>query len=384
MGFFQAWLNWLEARWVSPAYAGALLMGLTLCFFGAALNTMAGWLYVMSGITVALLLIAAVLPPRTLRGIKITRSQMPPVSAGDTLQVELEVLNPTPQAKSLLQIEDELPPRLGQPVTQSIEQIPARGSYRWQYTQLAEQRGIYRWQMLKLRTAAPLGLFWCQRSQTAKATAIVYPTVLPLQQCPLVDQIGQDPHEQVSSSYRSQSATEGITQSLRPYRWGDPIRLIHWRTSARYGDLRVRELERLTGSNELVIALDSAAQWQSDLFEQAVVAAASLYFYSKRQGLQPRIWTAATGLVQSDLSVLMTLAGVTDGELLASDTRWQSQVIWLTADVQTLSALPTNSRWLLWPSAIAGSSHQSRSTSELSGEGLVIQADQPLQIQLQR
>ena len=32
------------------------------CFFGAAINTMAGWLYVISGVSFALLAVAAVLP----------------------------------------------------------------------------------------------------------------------------------------------------------------------------------------------------------------------------------------------------------------------------------------------------------------------------------
>jgi len=48
--------------------------------------------------------------------------------------------------------------------------------------------------------------------------------------------------------------TEGLTRSLRPYRLGDPTRLIHWRTSARYGELRVRELEVMTGGKKLLSA----------------------------------------------------------------------------------------------------------------------------------
>ncbi len=39
----NALTNWLERRWVAPAYAGGLLLGLALAFFGAAVNSMAGW-----------------------------------------------------------------------------------------------------------------------------------------------------------------------------------------------------------------------------------------------------------------------------------------------------------------------------------------------------
>ncbi|MBD1941203.1 DUF58 domain-containing protein, partial [Coleofasciculus sp. FACHB-712] len=50
--------DWLETRWVTPAYAGWILGIIAVCFFGAATNTMAGWLYVISGLSFALLGIA--------------------------------------------------------------------------------------------------------------------------------------------------------------------------------------------------------------------------------------------------------------------------------------------------------------------------------------
>jgi hypothetical protein len=53
--------------------------------------------------------------------------------------------------------------------------------------------------------------------------------------------------EQYHQEFTYKNATEGITRALRPYRWGDPIRLVHWRTSARFGDLRIRELEVTLG-----------------------------------------------------------------------------------------------------------------------------------------
>jgi uncharacterized protein (DUF58 family) len=362
---------------------------------------MAGWLYVISGLSLALVLIAAVLPPRSLRGLSIQRQPIRPVSAGDALLIELEIHNPTNRPKPLLQVLDGVPPTLaaGVPAETAIEVIPPHQSYRWryEYPQYASsrgngaeppktRRGIYRWQTVQVRTAAPLGLFWCRRSHSAKATAVVYPTVLPLSHCPLIDQVGQDASDQIQSSYQSQSASEGLTQSLRPYRWGDSIRLIHWRTSARYGELRVRELEIFTAGQDVIIALDSGADWQPDDFEQAVVAAASLYFYAKRSGLQTQIWTAATGLVQGEQAVLATLAGVISGETAIAESRPAQSCLWLSCQAQSLSGLSMGSRWILWPPPVAGSSHQSPQQSVPSGvatAGLVVSAAQPLQVQLQ-
>lgn len=372
--------DWLETHWVTPAYSGWVLSGLSICFLGAAINTMAGWLYVLSGLSLALLGVAAFLPARSLSGISVRRRPIQPVSAGDELTIELEISNQTTQPKSLLQVQDVIPYVLGQPVTAPIEILPPQESYRWVYYHRSKHRGVYRWQTVQLRTGTPLGLFWCRRSREVPVIAIVYPTVLPLTNCPLVDEMVQEDSTQFySQERRFQLATQGLTRSLRPYRMGDPTRLIHWRSSARYGELRVRELEVVTGSQEIIIALDSAAIWQQDDFEQAVIAAASLYFYAQRQQLNVKLWTALTGAVQGERVVLETLAATAAREEL-SDGHLSRPVIWLSQNPVSLSSLPAGSRWLLWPT----SSPQSEILVNRNSTGLVLQTEQPLQLELQK
>lgn len=113
--------DWLERHWVAPAYAGTVLLGLSIFFFGAATNTLAGWLYVMSGVSFALLGMAAVLPVRSLRQLRISRCLIDPVSAGDRLSIEILIHNDSDQAKTLLQVQDQLPYVLGPPVQTAIE-----------------------------------------------------------------------------------------------------------------------------------------------------------------------------------------------------------------------------------------------------------------------
>jgi uncharacterized protein (DUF58 family) len=211
--------------------------------------------------------------------------------------------------------------------------------------------------------------------------------VLPLARCPVIDQLGQDLSLQFNSDRRTQAATEGVTRSLRPYRWGDPTRLIHWRTSARYGELRVRELETLTGGQELVIALDNAS-WHhraltepSETFEQMVIAAASLYFYANQRQLNAKLWTAATGLVQGRQAVLETLAAVQAGSDRQAELP-MTTIVWLTQNSLTLNALPAGSRWLLWTEAGKALSETRSSVSDRLG--MAIDAEAPLQSQLQR
>ena len=372
--------NWLETHACAPAYSGWVLIGIAICFFAAGINTMAGWLYVISGISFALLGIAAVLPPRSLLGLVVQRLPIEPVTAGDDLTVELEICNQTNRPVTLLQVQDILPFILGKPVQKPIDTIPTNSNYRLLYHQPTERRGIYRWHTVELKTGAPLGLFWCRRLRHAAATAIVYPTVLPLTACPLIDEIGEENINR-GDLRGMQTATQGLTRSLRPYRIGDPIRLIHWRTSARYGELRVRELEMITGGQEMIIAIDSAGKWEQESFEQAVIAAASLYFYAHRHSMQVQLWTALTGLVKGDRLILETLAATTAGEDAASVHPPSYPLIWLTQNPLTLSSLPSGSRWLLWHNV---SLPYEQVIVNRDYPGIVLDSQQPLQPQLQK
>jgi uncharacterized protein (DUF58 family) len=367
--------NWLETNWVAPAYAGYLLGGISICFFGAATNTMAGWLYVLSGVGIALLGVAAILPPRSLRALTVKRMSIAPVTAGAELEITIAVQNPTSNIQTLFQVQDLTPFSQSPPPLTAIETIPAQGEYRWVYRQPTQQRGVYQWARIVLRSGAPIGLFWCQRYRQAAATAYVYPQILTLAQCPLIEGMGErDRRKSQSNSRQLESATEGVTRSLRPYRYGDPFRSIHWRTSARLGEFQVRELEIDRGGEDLVIYLDSGANWDLADFEQAVIAACSLYFYANRSPqFNVKLQTGGTQLISNERQVLETLAAVQSNEQIQHQIP-PTDCICLTSDRTRLNSLSSGSRWLLW-------NRNSRADTPTSN-GMTIDPDRSLEQQL--
>lgn len=366
--------KWLETNWVTPAYAGWLLAILTICFFGAATNTMAGWLYVLSGVGVALLGVGAVLPARSIRSLTVSREAILPVTAGTELEIALTIHNPTPQVQTLFQVQDLTTLNRLNPPTTTVEQVLPQNEYRWVYRQPTEQRGVYQWSKIALRSGAPIGLFWCQRYRQAAAIAYVYPQALKLERCPLLDGIGS-PDRQIDRQFSNrhlEAANEGITRSLRPYRYGDSMRSIHWRTSARYGEFQVRELEIDRGGQDVVIYLDSSANWDAADFEQAVIAACTLYFYADTR-LNVKLWTAGTGLISGTRQVLETLAAVQMGE--QQQTQMPTiPIVCLTSQPQQIDTLIPGSRWILWT--------HSRFTPTSGSLGITIEPHQSLQQQL--
>ncbi|MEM1254345.1 MAG: DUF58 domain-containing protein [Cyanobacteria bacterium P01_H01_bin.21] len=378
MLILQRWSRWMEANWVTPAYSGWVLLGLTLCFLGAATNTMAGWLYVISGVSLALLSVSSILPQRALHGLSVTRQLPRPVSAGDALSMVVRLENTTPQTKSLLQMQDLVPADLGGYQTSAIARLESRSHYNWRYEIPTKKRGIYTWPEVRLRTAAPLGLFWCSRLHVAKAKAVVYPQILPLDRCPVIDLLGDEKGQQrLQKTAINASGTEGLTRALRPYRWGDSTRLIHWRTSARYGELRVRELEVLTSHQSLIIALDTSNAWDIESFERAVIVAASLYNYAQQQGLAAQFWSTKTGLLQQMTAVLTALAGIQAND--SGDHKLPAPpLVWLTA--QPGKQLPSHSAEILFLPKTAA---HSGTSLQHEAQGLVINPVDDLQRQLQ-
>ena len=372
--------EWLETRACSPSYSGCLLAAIAVSFFGAATNTMAGWLYVISGTIFALLGLGAILAVRSLKQVKVRRLAISPVSAGEQLTIELQIENPTSKPKNFLQVEDILPYVLAQPAQTPVEVIPPRSVHRWIHQPQTKKRGVYQWHEVQLRSGTPLGLFWSRRSRQVPAKAVVYPAVLPLTRCPLIDSIGRDDSTIFENERRYQTASQGLTRALRPYRQGDPMRLIHWRTSARFGEFKVRELEIITGGQEVIICLNNASNWEEENFELAVVAAASLYFYARRCRFNVKLWTPTTGLIYGDRVVLETLAAIVVEEDSTAVNLPSLPSIWLTQNFASIESLPAGSRWVIFP-AVKG--HRPKLVNS-NLPGLVIDSDEPLQTNLQK
>lgn len=369
----------LERRWVAPAYGGGVLFAVGLSFFGAATNTMAGWLYVLSGTIFAILFIGAILPIRALKGLTIERSAIAPVSVGEVLQVKMLFTNASKTAKTLVAVTDLLPSALGAPRRKVIELLSPYATLDWIYEVDAQQRGIFHWDEIELRTANPLGLFWCRRSQSLPARAVIYPQILPLTTCPIIDSIGEDESTKFQSDRLYQNASEGVTKAIRNYRTGDPMRLIHWRSSARLGEFKVRELEVTTGGEEIIICLDHLFDWEPTSFEQAASAAVSLYFYGRRSQLNIKIWTAQTGIMNSRPIILEALAGIQPQAIAnAAHPAPKSTLLWLTQNPNTMQTLPSGSRWIFFTH---GEDSQEQPSSR---RGLVINQTETLQMQLQK
>lgn len=101
------------------------------------------------------------------------------------------------------------------------------------------RRGHHRIEPALIRTGDPLGLFEAYATVGSATSIVVTPRVEPL---PLF-QLPPAPAQGASARPERTPHPTPLVTGVRPYVPGDAYNRIHWRTSARHGDLQVKEFD---------------------------------------------------------------------------------------------------------------------------------------------
>ncbi len=243
----------VRRSWIFPVQQSWwwVLLAALLCYQGwlrgvnlvALLGSLMLGLWVVNGFWVYL---------RRLKRLKVSRAIDGPVFAGEPVTVTLELANPTRRIQPAVRVEDHgrnhriawFVPRLERGETQR---------HRQETTLL--RRGKYAWPELRLSTGYPFGLFRRTVRFAADETTIVLPRLGKLHQGRLRRLLWYWPRlvHATQRPRRRHPVAQTDFYGLREFRPGDSPRWIHWRTSARVGELMVREFEEPPLDNLTVI-----------------------------------------------------------------------------------------------------------------------------------
>lgn len=213
------------------------------------------------------------------------------VAAGSEARVVLRLENASRLPTGLMLVEDRVPYVLGSRPRFVLHRVEPRGQRAVSYPVRSEVRGRYTLGPLALRIADPFGMCELHRSFTAVDTLTVTPPVLPL---PPVH-LGGEWSGSGESRSRSLASAGEDDASTREYRHGDPLHRVHWRSTARYGELMVRREEQ-PWQSRCTLLLDTRAhahrgEGPGSSFEWAVSAAASIGVHLNRRGYAVRLVT---------------------------------------------------------------------------------------------
>jgi uncharacterized protein (DUF58 family) len=206
---------------------------------------------------------------------------------GTRIRVEVEVRNLGESRTSLLLLEDRLPSALGPPARLVIPHVPPGARQAVSYELTPRRRGRYEVGPLVAQVTDPFDLARHRIEFDEKHDLIVYPEVEPLEATQAASPIGGSGE----SSSRQLFRTGEEFYTMRHYEIGDDLRRIHWPSTARIGELMIRQDETARRA-AAVIFLDTrrvATGAVRDGFEKAVSAAASIGAHYLRAGYVLRL-----------------------------------------------------------------------------------------------
>ena len=217
---------------------------------------------------------------------RITPARLP---AGQSAELTIRLANVSRLRTGLLLAEDTVPYALGSRPRFVLDGIGSGGSREFRYQVGSDTRGKYTIGPLQVRVADSFGLVSITRAFTTTSTLTVTPRIISLARPPLAGNwLGDSEHGR-----RSISASGEDDVAPRVYQTGDGLRRVHWRSTARYGELMVRREEQHWRNTASLFLDTRRAAYAGSLFELAVIAAASIGVHMAGEGYDARLVTDA-------------------------------------------------------------------------------------------
>jgi uncharacterized protein (DUF58 family) len=144
-----------------------------------------------------------------------------------------------------------------------------RGERSWLVRVPLVRRGHFRIEPLQIRTGDPFGFFEASASVGQGVAVVVYPRVerIPLWRLPAAYLEG------TNASPERTLQTTPLAMTVRPWAPGDSFNRIHWKATARHGEIQVKEFE-LEQTADAWIILDLERSIQTGRGDESTVEAA--------------------------------------------------------------------------------------------------------------
>jgi uncharacterized protein (DUF58 family) len=284
----RALLNALTTRGKTFLAVGAVAAVVGLIFSEADL-------FRIGLLLMALPVLSALTTSRARYRLSCTRQLVPRrIQAGQTAEARVRLLNVSRLRTGLLLAEDLIPAAIAGPGRRPrfvLESIEPGGSRDLSHQVELDQRGKYTIGPLQVRVADAFGLASIGRSFATKSTLVVTPQIIALPRVSIAgNRLGDG-----ESGLRTVAAAGEDDIAPRAYRDGDELRRVHWRSTARYGELMVRREEQ-RWHNRALLLLDTrrkahVGSGPDSSFEYAVNAMASIGVHLVGQGIETQLIT---------------------------------------------------------------------------------------------
>jgi len=333
-----------------------------------ALNTGNNLLFLILASLIAVILMSGILSSITLSGIEMRLELPEHIFADQPVRATVELENQKLTLPSF-SLRVEAAKTKGGPAAAMLDTpvyfpyLPKHDSLQQIVPMIFPRRGVYRQEAFRIVTRFPFGFLQKSRHVNLKTEALVYPSVGPSE-------------EYLEILPGIQGALESLAKgrgqdlyALRDYVPTDSARHVHWKASARYGSLMVREFAREDDCRILLVLdphlpMDKVTGLPPDLtasnarFERAVSVCASLawHFYESNSLLQFRGATIETPLAPADENIFAVLRYLALEQPLPPDPK-QALMADLAASPELFKIIVTSQPRGSIPAAVWSSSY---------------------------
>ena len=248
----------------------------------AAINTGNNLLFLILASLIASILMSGILSSITLAGVELKLHLPEHIFAGQAVRATVELRNEKLTLPSF-SLRVEAATSKNQPAAAMLETpiyfpyLPRQQSVKQQIPLLFLQRGVYRQEAFKIVTRFPFGFLQKARRMDLAAEALVYPAVAASSEF-----LEVLPGLQGAMESHAKGRGQDL-YALRGYLPNDSARHVHWKASARFGALMVREFAREDDCRVLLVfdpqspaAAATSPSNEKESFERAVTFCAAL------------------------------------------------------------------------------------------------------------
>ena len=237
-----------------PTKRGLLFLLLTLSALGVAFMNSGLITAFTASVLSALLLSSFLMTAFSLSGISVERSFPQEGHCGNDLYIELTVENRLPLFRQECIVFEDLPFLLSGQYAFAVPALSPREKRKFSFRVKAEKRGEYHLEKVFLCSGDPLGLFRKKKRFLLPAVLEIRPRIFPLRSLIRVNRHGGMPNAEGRALGHAGKGPEFF--GVRPYRAGDEVRHIHWKSTAAKGKVMVKEFEA-AAVDQIVILLDT-------------------------------------------------------------------------------------------------------------------------------
>ncbi|MEE9400090.1 MAG: DUF58 domain-containing protein [Dehalococcoidales bacterium] len=288
---------------MTKAGLGFIVAGVFVYFLAS--QTQIGWLYLFDALIWGLLVMSAIMTWLNIRSLRVERQVLLPVSTlhqsqldspseDEAVEVKLKVTNRGRLTRHFIKVLEDCP--FDQPEARHraffLASINPQSTTAFSYTATCYRRGYYTSASTTLQSSGPLGLTVRRRTFPLPLNLTVYPAYYQVEGIPAANQAWADQGHAV----RSSAAAEFY--GSREYRYGDPLKHIHWRNTARLGNFMLKEFEQ-SSQGQVSVVLETGRDFgvgKETTLEYGIKIAASLARLGADSGYGIDIITGKTAL----------------------------------------------------------------------------------------